>query len=128
MKKEMDKIWYIINHKRKRGKEILHRKLNQVVTGSHYPIKIYILGSCDKDGFDMAAGVNLCDVRIEETLKIRIGGFKILREFSRELLSIICVIFQVRQKIFQREKSQDIRETVIVLSHLIKKKYLEPQR
>lgn len=124
----MDKIRYIINHKRKRGKEILHRKLNQAVTGSHYPIKIYILGSCDKDGFDMAAGVNLCDVRIEETLKIRIGKFKILREFSRELLSIICVIFQVRQKIFQREKSQDIRETVIVLSHLIKKKYLEPQR
>lgn len=76
----------------------------------------------------MAAGVNLCDVRIEETLKIRIGRFKILREFSRGLLSIICVIFQVRQKIFQREKSQDIRETVIVLSHLIKKKYLEPQR
>jgi len=58
---------------RKRGKIRLNRKLNQVVTGSGYPIKIYILGSCDKDGFDMAAGVNLCDVRIEETLKIRIG-------------------------------------------------------
>ena len=51
----------------------LNRKLNQVVTGSRYPIKIYILGSCDKDGFDMAAGVNLSDVRIEETLRIRIG-------------------------------------------------------
>lgn len=58
---------------RKRGKRRLNRKLNQDVTGSGYPIKIYILGSCDKDGFDMAAGVNLCDVRIEETLKIRIG-------------------------------------------------------
>ena len=58
---------------RKRGKIRLNRKLNQVVTGSCYPIKIYILGSCDKDGFDMAAGVNLNDVRIEETLKIRIG-------------------------------------------------------
>ena len=57
----------------KARKRRLNRKLNQDVTGSGYPIKIYILGSCDKDGFDMAAGVNLCDVRIEETLKIRIG-------------------------------------------------------
>jgi len=55
---------------RKRGKIRLNRKLNQVVTGSRHPINIYIFGSCDKDGFDMAAGV---DVRIEETLKIRIG-------------------------------------------------------
>lgn len=61
---------------RKRGKIRLNRKLNQVVTGNGYPIKICILGSCDKDGFDMAAGVNLCDVRIEETLKIRIGKSK----------------------------------------------------
>lgn len=61
---------------RKRGKIRLNRKLNQDVTGRGYPIKIYILGSCDKDGFDMAAGVNLCDVRIEETLKIRIGKSK----------------------------------------------------
>lgn len=65
---------------RKRGKIRPNRKLNQVVTGSCYPIKIYILGSCDKNGFDMAAGVNLCDVRIEETLKLRIGKTKIVCE------------------------------------------------
>ena len=39
----------------------------------------------------MAAGVNLCDVRIEETLKIRIGRFKILRELlSRIALHYLC--------------------------------------
>lgn len=62
-----------IKQEQKARENKINRKLNQVVTGSRYPIKIYILGSCDKYGFDMAAGVSLCDVRIEETLKIRIG-------------------------------------------------------
>ena len=53
-----------------------------------YPIKICILWSCDNDGFDMAAGVNLCDVRIEETLKIRIGKFLKTSKYSSHFLEI----------------------------------------
>lgn len=34
----------------------------------------------------MAAGVNLCDVRVEETLKIRIGKCQQMQECSQELL------------------------------------------
>ena len=44
--------------------------------------------SCDNDGFDMAAGVNLCDVRIEETLKIRIGKFLKTSKYSSHFLEI----------------------------------------
>lgn len=45
-----------------------------------------MLWSRDKDGFDMAAGVNLSDVRIEETLKIRIGKCQKTQEWNQELL------------------------------------------
>ena len=65
---------FFFNHleklKESAGKTITGRKL---ATGSNHPIKICILTSRDKDGFDMAAGANLCEVRTEETLKIRIG-------------------------------------------------------
>ena len=57
----------------KRAKIASTGNSNQISTANEYPIKIYITPSCDKDGFDMAASVNLFDVRIEETLKIRIG-------------------------------------------------------
>lgn len=63
----------------------------------------------------MAAGVNLCDVRIEETLKIRIGKTKTTRELPQELLYINCVIFQGKRKICQRERNRDIHETATVL-------------
>lgn len=58
---------------RKRGKNYHRTETKLVSTGSNHPIKICILASRDKDGFDMAAGANLRDVRTEETLKIRIG-------------------------------------------------------
>ena len=58
---------------RKRGKNYHRTETKLISTGSNYPIKICILPSRDKNGFDMAAGGNLCDVRTEETLKIRIG-------------------------------------------------------
>lgn len=91
-------------------------------------MKIYMLWSRDKDGFDMAAGVNLCDVRVEETLKIRIGKCQQMQECSQELLWINLEILQGKQKIYNRGKNRDIHETVIALWHSIKRRCLGPQQ
>lgn len=90
-------------------------EIRSFTTGRSYPIKICILWSCDNDGFDMAAGVNLCDVRIEETLKIRIGKFLKTSKYSSHFLEINLEILQGRPKIYSREKNQDIHATVTAL-------------
>lgn len=92
-----------------------YRKLDRLLPGTSYPIKICILWSCDNDDFDMAAGVNLCDVRIEETLKIRIGKFLKTSKYSSHFLEINLEILQGRQKIYSRVKNQDIHATVTAL-------------
>ena len=63
----------------------------------------------------MAAGVNLSDVRIEETLKIRIGKVHISIESIHELLDINREILQGKRKTCNQEKNRDIYETATVL-------------
>lgn len=76
----------------------------------------------------MAAGVNLSDVRIEETLKIRIGKVHSSIESIHELLDINRVILQGKRKTCNQEKNRDIYETATVLWHSIKNKYLGPRQ
>lgn len=63
----------------------------------------------------MAAGVNLSDVRIEETLKIRIGKVHSSIESIHELLDINREILQGKRKTCNQEKNRDIYETATVL-------------
>ena len=62
----------------------------------------------------MAAGVSLQEVRVEETLKLRIGEATYDRDFVL-IPSTNDSSFQVRQKIFSREKNREAVAIRIVL-------------